>query len=1043
MACNWSRGLRVLGFGSIVLGQCVLSAAGADEAARQPASRSAPEINVPEGFTIEQVAGPPLVERPMMASFDERGRLFVCDSSGFNLTGAKRADELIKNPPHAIRVLEDTDGDGRFDKSTLFADKMTFPMGALWHEGALYVASPPHLWRLEDTDGDGVADRRHEFVTKFGFVGNACDIHGPFLGPDGRIYWANCQRAFAIKRPDGSLLEGKAAGVFRIRPDGNDVEMLCAGGFDNPVEIAFTDEGEAFATVDLFIGSPRPRLDAIIHCVEGGVFPYGRLDPSFKRTGELLPAMIELGWVAPAGLMRYRGDALGNGYRDNLFSAQFNTRRVVRHVVERAGATFRGQTEDFLVSPDTDFHPTDVMEDADGSLLVVDTGGWFVRGCPTSQIAKPNVYGAIYRVRRRGASQTADPRGLQIDFGKLAIDELRPLLGDARWVVRDRAVLELARRGADAIGMLTATLRSDPSVLASRNALWALTRSSDAHARAAIREALGHSNESVRLSAVTAVGLWRDAAALDDLKRLAVADDMPAVRREAATALGRIGRSDAVPALLDALRAGGDRFLQHAQIYALIRIGDREATLAGLADAAPRVRGAALLALDQMENGNLTRNDVVPLLESADADLERTALAVVVSRREWAGDVADLLRRKLDGPELSEGDQGLVKAALLALCREQAIQAVVADTLHAASTTERVRRLLMEVISESSVRTLPSRWNDELRRCLNASDEQVVLQAVNTVRTRNVSTFDADLLRLALDESQSPALRLAALGAVAPRLDTVVPALVEFLQRELNSGSSSLTRLAAASALGNLRLDDSQLEELMAAVAAAGAIELPYLLAAFERSHNPQVGKNLVAALEKSPGVANFSPDAMRHVIGAYPPEVAHAAAPLLERLQAAFANQGARLVELQAVLSGGDWIKGRAIFQGAKASCSACHAIKSMGGKIGPDLSKIGNIRTPRDLLESIVLPSSSIARGYEAYTVVTKGGKAFSGNLVSDLPDALTLVTTERTEIRVLRSDIDEVEPSRVSIMPQGLDTLLSRQELADLIAYLMSLK
>src|SRR5437879_4293581 len=91
-------------------------------------------IQVPPGFIVEHVAGPPLVEHPMMACFDERGRLFVAEAAGVNL----KADELLKNPPNRIRLLEDTDGDGRFDKSTIFADKMTLPMGALWYDGALY-----------------------------------------------------------------------------------------------------------------------------------------------------------------------------------------------------------------------------------------------------------------------------------------------------------------------------------------------------------------------------------------------------------------------------------------------------------------------------------------------------------------------------------------------------------------------------------------------------------------------------------------------------------------------------------------------------------------------------------------------------------------------------------------------------------------------------------------------------------------------------------------------------------------------------------------
>src|SRR5262249_5933377 len=160
------------------------------------------------------------------------------------------------------------------------------------------------------------------------------------------------------------------------RPDGKEVEVVCGGGMDDPVEIAFTAEGEALATVDIFVSTPA-RSDAIIHCIEGGVFPYHPVYKELKSTGDLLPPVTHLGWDAPSGLMRYRGTALGAEYRDNLFSTLFNTHKIQRHILQREGATFAARNEDFLVSTHPDFHPTDVLEDADGSLLVIDTGGWF------------------------------------------------------------------------------------------------------------------------------------------------------------------------------------------------------------------------------------------------------------------------------------------------------------------------------------------------------------------------------------------------------------------------------------------------------------------------------------------------------------------------------------------------------------------------------------------------------------------------------------------------------------------------------------------
>ena len=144
-------------------------------------------FSLPEGFTIELVAGPPLINRPITASFDEEGRLYASDSSGTNDPSAK---QLIDKPHRVVR-LEDTDGDGKFDKSIVFADKLMFPEGTLWYDGSLYVAAPPSIWKLTDTDGDGVADKREEWFKGNTLTGCANDLHGPYLGPDGYIYWCS------------------------------------------------------------------------------------------------------------------------------------------------------------------------------------------------------------------------------------------------------------------------------------------------------------------------------------------------------------------------------------------------------------------------------------------------------------------------------------------------------------------------------------------------------------------------------------------------------------------------------------------------------------------------------------------------------------------------------------------------------------------------------------------------------------------------------------------------------------------------------------
>jgi putative membrane-bound dehydrogenase-like protein len=1011
-------------------------------AADPPGTARSPDklatITVPPGFVVERVAGPPLVEHPYMATFDERGRLYVCDAQGVNL----EAKDLLKAPPNRIRLLEDTDGDGRFDKSTVFADKMTFPMGVLPYAGSVYSASAPSLWRLRDTDGNGVADRRDELVTKFGFSGNAADIHGPFLGPDGRLYWTDGRHGHEIAQPDGSILKGLAARIFRCRPDGRDVEVVCGGGMDDPVEIAFTEEGEPLATVDILVGQPR-RIDAIIHCIEGGVFPYHEAFKEFKLTGDLLPPTSELGWVAPAGMMRVRGTALGKQYQDNLFTAQFNVHRVQRHVLERDGASFRATNEDFLVSTDPDFHPTDVLEEADGSLLVVDTGGWFRIGCPTSRIAKPEVKGAIYRVRRRDAARPDDPRGLGLKWDELPPHRLAGLLDDPRFSVRDRAVEALAGHGAAALDELKQVLQESRSVMARRNAVWALTRVECLEARGAVRLALADKDSSVRQAAVHSAGLLRDADALPQLLKLVVTDGVAAVKRESATALGRIRRATAVPALFDGLRGGGDRFLEHALIYALIEIADREATLKGLQDPSPLVRRGALIALDQMTGGNLTRDQVTPLLNTSDPALQQAALAIVTRRRGWARETIGLLGDWLRQEKLDATRQESLRGALLAFAGEKSVQDLVARTLHDDGTPPGTRLLLLETMAQAPLPKLPDAWVKELGTTLTRHDDRVVGQALAVARAARVTEFDDTLLALARDKGRPADVRIAAIAAVAPRLPELKTGLYDYLRARLDQEVPPLERLAAAQALSGARLDDAQLAGLAQVIASAGGLELPHLLAPYEHNHTAAVGKELVQALARSPGLTSLTPDALRRTLQDYPAEVREAAGPLLKRLAPDAEQQKARLAELEPLLTGGDRARGREVFYGKKATCALCHAVRGEGGHIGPDLSTIGAIRTGRDLLESIVFPSASFARGYEPYVVATRAGTVVTGTLARETREAVFLHQADRSEVRVARAEIDSIEPGRVSIMPQGLDAQISRQDLGDLLAFLQALR
>jgi putative membrane-bound dehydrogenase-like protein len=1011
-----------------------------------PPSDLAARLKVPPGFVVEVVAASPLVQYPMMANFDERGRLFVAESAGLNL----KADELLKALPNKILMLDDVDAKGRFTKSRVFADKMTFPSGALWHNGALYVTAAPHIWKLRDTKNVGVADERTELVSKFNFIGNAADLHGPFLGPDGRIYWCDGRHGHEIKMPDGSVSKGKAARIFRCKPDGSDVEVVCGGGMDNPVEIAFTDEGEPLVTVNILHNFPS-RNDGIIYAIEGGNYPWHEVSQEFPRTGDLLPAIENLGWVAPSGLMRYRSETFGKEYRNNLFSAQFNRHRIQRHILERSGASFKCKTEDFLTTDDKNFHPTDVFEDADGSILVIDTGGWFRIGCPTSQIARPEFKGAIYRIRKADAKPIDDPRGLKIVWAKLTPEELILPLDDPRFAVRDRAIEELSNRGTKALFSLERVMRAkvleriagaNVTERLCRNAVWALTRIEGPEARRIVRLVVNDKKLSVKLTALHSVGLHRDAKALPALVKIVAKDD-PAAMRQAATALGRIRHPDAIAPIMETVQsAPADRFLEHALIYALIQIDRRDQTAEYLNEAHPRVRRAALIALDQMPSGKLTREELAAQLNTDNKELLRTALDIVASRPKWAGEIVGLLRGWLAEPDAGAIPLDNLRGLLLALSKEPAIQDLLVQALRNPKTARSTRLLLVETIGRAPLPKLPAAWISELGKALE-QDDAIVQQALAAIRARNLGQFDARIDYLVHDSKQTAETRVQAFAVWAARASKVDDGAFAFLLEQLKNDRPPLVRLAAAKGLSEARLDDTQRLALTKQVASAGPLEMPALVSAYEKNASAKVGQALLAALDKSPSLVSLTPAAIEKAFAQCPDDLRKQSLKLTARLQVDAAKQKARLDELHPLTVGGNLEQGRDIFFSNKALCSSCHAINNKGGGIGPDLGKIGAIRSGRDLLESIVFPSASFARGYEPYVVETKAGKTHTGILARESVDAIYLMTTERVEIRIGRDEIETFVPGRVSIMPQGLDAQLTRGELRDLLAYLQSLR
>ena len=990
-------------------------------------------ISVPEGFEIELAAGPPLVERPMIVDMDDQGYLYVAESSGSNDDVQKQLAER----PHSILRLEDEDGDGRYDRRTVFADKMMLPEGVLWHDGSVYVSAPPSIWKLTDTDGDGKADQREEWFDAKTLTNCANDLHGPYLGLDGWIYWT--KGAFAeqtYERPGRDPFVTRAAHVFRRRPGGGLVEPVLTGGMNNPVEVAFTPEGERLLT-STFLEHPQlGKRDGILHAVYGGV--YGKADSvtdGHPTAGGYLSVMTHMGSATPVGLSRYESEMFGEDYRGRLFVTSFNLRKVSSHKLVPKGASFKTEDADFLVSESRDFHPTDVMEDADGSLLVVDTGAWYKLCCPTSQLTKPNLLGAIYRIRKSGTASQPDPLGKKIDWEAIGPESLTTLLDDRRPAVRRRAIAALA--GNEAVEALRNALETSESPDVRRNAVWALTRIEKVEARAAVRRALVDESGSVRQAALHSVALHRDVEAASSLIGL-LRDPSDAIKRVAAEALGRVGDPDAVGALLEAAATTEDEVLTHSLVYALIEIADPSSTKHGLVADAARTQRAAMIALDQMQPASLGPEAVLPRLQSASDAISVSAHWIASRHPEWGAHLVSYLEGRLNGPIVEKPEE--LASQLGRFATNAAVQALLARSA-AGSGSVAARRAVLLAMAAAAVDEAPEGWTAAITTALQggATTEAALLAARQLPRPpEGAPELDAALLAVAGDEEVDPAVRIRALAAALGAVKGLRPALFDLATSHVLPSVAVETRGDASRVLSQALLDRSQLIVLADLLPEVGPMELPRLVEAFGQSSDAEIGVRFAEGLSKSSGLANLRADIVESAARGYPSGVRETLDSLLQGEVAGLADQQAKLDTMLASIGQGDIVRGQEVFNSSEAACLSCHAIGFQGGEIGPGLTRIGEIRSRRDLLEAIVYPSASFVRSYEPIVAVT-AGESHSGVRLEETDTHLVLAVNADDQVRIRRADIEEIRPGTVSVMPSGLDAQLSIESLADLLAFL----
>jgi putative heme-binding domain-containing protein len=297
----------------------------------------------------------------------------------------------------------------------------------------------------------------------------------------------------------------------------------------------------------------------------------------------------------------------------------------------------------------------------------------------------------------------------------------------------------------------------------------------------------------------------------------------------------------------------------------------------------------------------------------------------------------------------------------------------------------------------------------------------------------------ARLKRIAEGEQMDAEIRLRALNSLPVGSREITAATLEFVCTQLAVDSSITNRALAVDLLTSTPLNAEQLQRVARQLPRTGSMELQPLMAMFAKSKDARVGLVLVTALLDAPAATSLFPDRLQEQLSGFGESVAAQAEPLLRRIEQENQSKLERVEKILALLPQADMRRGLRVFQSTKASCIACHRRGYLGGDIGPDLNRIGQIRTERVLLESILFPSLTFVRSYEPVTIATDDGRVFNGMVRDETELTITLQIDAQKSIQIQKSTIEHRQPGAVSIMPEGLEKQLTPQDLADLVKYL----
>ena len=962
-------------------------------------------IQLPPGFEARLFASEPEVVNPVAMTWDARGRLWVLE-----LYEYPKGAPAGQKPRDRIKILEDTDADGKADKVTVWADGLNLACGLLLGDGGAYVGAAPDLLFLQDTDGDGKADRRTVLKTGFGLEDRHELLNGFTWGPNGWLYLTHGVFTHSkVKNPDDPNDKGVVvdAAVARYQPATKTFEVF-ADGTSNPWGVDFDRDGNAFVSACV--------IPHFFHMAPAGLYERQGGQPAYPYAYGLLPSIVDyLHYrAAHAGVDIYQGNQFpavwqGLAFLGNIHQSALNLNRL-----EPFGASFKaskatqllgpakGDFEvgggNFLISKDPWFRPVSTQTGPDGALWVMD---WYDKyPCYQNANADPEgvdrEHGRIWRVVWVGdqAGQAVPSRPARnMDLAALPNLALVTMLEHANsWQRRVAQRLLTERKDPQTKAPLLTLLNSAKPVEYRLAALWSL-HGAGLLDENALDAAAADKEFALRTWAARLTGERHQPNTESNARLLKLAEDPnDYVRAGVATALrqyvsgsltlntpppeaGEVKVGDALSALFKASAKATDPLLPHLIWIASEPLAARsgKAALEWMAE-----NGAQYLPL----SATITKKLMRRICDQTDAAARTEQLNATVEFLDKLSPQSELAAASFDG--LLEGfkNKGTPPTA--------PVGSVLGKYYQVSALADKARRLGVL-------------WGDAnaslaLIRMINDSAVPLAkrLEGIQAAREAKSDPARAALLDLVRAEKDQDLLvaGIRALGeAGSPESSTADALLARWKEY------APVTRRAAADVLATRRPWAASL---------LGALET--------KSVSPgDISASAIRALSK-PADQNDS--------------LARRAAAIFGRVREADRDKLKLIAaKKKIVLSGEPDLKlGREM---ARKTCFVCHKLHGEGAEVGPDLTGVGR-STLDALLANIIDPNQIIGSGYENVEVETKDGRAISGRMVENTDTRVRLLAAGPKEEVIARSDIaiengqPKIRVSELSVMPEGLEQM-----------------